>query len=132
LTKGKQPTHFIRRARIMEGQRDLHALDAKEAEQVGPTVEHGWSVVQQVWAMMEEKRAHGLKGRVRAMREHQTWRANGAFENIASAEKALEAKRKGLSLDEVSAQQRDELQVTQEAERECCAGNGAGEAGKPA
>ncbi|OWP04459.1 hypothetical protein B2J93_3407 [Marssonina coronariae] len=113
LTKGKQPTHFIRRARIMEGQRDRHALDAKEAELVGPTVEHGWSVVQQVWAMMEEKRAHGLKGRVRAMREHQTWRANGAFENIASAEKALEAKRKGLSLDEVSAQQRDELQVTQ-------------------
>ncbi|PBP17903.1 isoleucyl-tRNA synthetase [Diplocarpon rosae] len=113
LTKGKQPTHFIRRARIMEGQRDLHALDEKEAQNVGKTVDHGWSIVQQVRAIMEEKRAHGLRGRARAMREHRTWRAKGALENVESAEKALEAKRKGQSLDGAFAQQRDELQLTQ-------------------
>ena len=101
LLKGKQPTKFIRKARILEGQRDLHDLDEKGAKTAIETVTHGWSVISQVWQIMEEKRSQGLKGRIHVMRQRKTWRANGAFENVKMAEKALEATRKGESLDGV-------------------------------
>jgi len=112
LLKAKQPTKFIRKARILEGQRDQRALDVKEVKQVSETVFHGWSVVQQVWAIVEEKRSEGVRGRIHVMRQRKTWRANGAFENVEMAEQALEATRKGESLDGVFAQQRKELQLT--------------------
>lgn len=111
LLKGKQPTRFIRRARITQGQRDLNELDDKSKVSAIDTVNHGWSVVQQVWAIMEAKRSQGLKGRLHVMRERKTWRANGAFENVGMAEKALEATRRGESLDDVFGQQREELDL---------------------
>lgn len=114
LLKGRQPTKFIRKARILEGQRDLGALDDHESKKAIETVIHGWSVVQQVWAIMDEKRAEGLRGKIHVMRERKTWRANGAFENVEMAEKALEATRRGESLDGVFAHQRKELQLTHE------------------
>jgi hypothetical protein len=48
LLKSKQPTHFIRKARIMQGQRDVRSLDDNDKRKVQETVNHGWSVVQQV------------------------------------------------------------------------------------
>ncbi|KAH7397749.1 hypothetical protein BKA64DRAFT_623727 [Cadophora sp. MPI-SDFR-AT-0126] len=111
LQKDNQPTHFIRKARIMEGQRDLHALGEKEAKKISETVNHGWQVVQDVFAIMEEKRTRGLRGRLHAMKERKTWRANGAFENVEMAEKAVGASRRGESLQGVFAQQREELQL---------------------
>jgi hypothetical protein len=113
LLKGRQPTKFIRKARIFEGQRDLAALNDEESKRVTEAVSHGWSVVQQVWAIMEEKGSHGLRGRLHAMKVRKTWRANGAFENVEMAEKALEARRKGEGLDGVFAEQKRELQLTQ-------------------
>ena len=109
IVKGKQPTHFIRKARITQGQRELQNLDESEKKKAQETVSHGWSVVEQVWAMMEEKNAEGFKGRLQAMKERKAWRANGAFENVEMAEKALEARRKGESLDGIFAEQRDEM-----------------------
>ncbi|CZR52059.1 probable sterol glucosyltransferase [Phialocephala subalpina] len=113
LLKHKQPTNFIRKARILEGQRDLRGLDEKEQEQAIDAVNHGWSVVQQIWAIMEEKQDQSLRGKLHVMRERKTWRANGAFKNVAMAEKALEARRKGESLDGVFSQQRGELATAQ-------------------
>ncbi|KAL2069737.1 hypothetical protein VTL71DRAFT_14416 [Oculimacula yallundae] len=112
LQKGKQPTHFIRKARIMEGQRDLSSLDEKEKKAVTETINHGWQVVQEIMAIMAEKRNHGLRGRLHVMKERKSWRENGAFENVEMAEKALEANRRGESLEGVFAQQREELQLT--------------------
>jgi hypothetical protein len=118
LLKGRQPTKFIRRARILEGQRDLGDLDEQETKKAIEAVTHGWSVVQQVWAIMEEKRRQGLRGRIHVMRERKAWRANGAFENVEMAEKALEARRKGESLDGVFAEQRRELELSQKPRKE--------------
>jgi hypothetical protein len=109
IHKKHQPTHFIRRARIMQGQRDLANSSPEQKKKDFETVAHGWSVVQQVWDIMEEKRAEGLGGRIKAMRERKTWRANGAFENVEMAEKALDATKRGDSLDAVFAEQREEL-----------------------
>ncbi|TVY73273.1 Sterol 3-beta-glucosyltransferase UGT80B1 [Lachnellula suecica] len=108
LVKHKQPTHFIRKAHIIQGQRDIDELDEAQKKEVMEKVCHGWDVVQQVWDIMEEKRS---KGRISFMRERKTWRANGAFENVEMAEKALEARRKGESLEGVFAQQREQLQL---------------------
>jgi hypothetical protein len=41
LLKGRQPTKFIRKAHILEGQRDLHALDDQETKKVIEAVAHG-------------------------------------------------------------------------------------------
>jgi len=118
LLKGRQPTKFIRKARILEGHRDLAALDDKESKKATETVAHGWSVVQQVWAIMEEKRSRGLKGRLHVLKERKLWRANGAFENVEMAEKALEARRKGKTLNGVFAEQRRELELTEKPRKD--------------
>ncbi len=106
LGKKNQPTHFIRKARIRQGQRDLARATPDEQEKYEQAVTHGWSVVQQMWEVMDEKRAHGLYGRIKAIKERKTWRANGAYENVEMAEKALRARRKGESLDAVFAEQK--------------------------
>jgi hypothetical protein len=110
LSKKNQPTHFIRKARIRQGQRDLASLTSDQRKRYEQAVAHGWHVVQQIWNVMDEKRAHGLKCRIQVMKERKMWRANGAFENVAMAEKALEARRKGESLDSAFQEQRRELE----------------------
>jgi hypothetical protein len=114
LMKSSQPTHFIRKAKIVQGQRNWAALNDEEKKKAVEQVDHGWQVVQQVWEIMEEKRSEGLKGRVKLMREKKTWRANGAFENVEMAERALEARRKGESLEGVFERQREELKLAQQ------------------
>jgi hypothetical protein len=129
LLKSKQPTKFIRKARIMQGQRDLVQLDEKRSKELEETVCHGWSVVQQVWAIMEETRAQGLKGRVKVLRERKTWRENGAFENVEMAEKAVQARKKGEGLEGAFAQQREELKLTQRPRKNVVQDMEQGEAG---
>jgi hypothetical protein len=130
LLRSKQPTNFIRKARILEGRRDLHALDEEEARQAIETVCNEWSIVLQVWGIMEEKRSQGLRGRVHVMRERKTWKANGAFENVEMAKKAIEATRKGESLDGVFAQQRAELKMAQQPRKNVVQNMDEGKDGK--
>jgi hypothetical protein len=110
LGKKNQPTHFIRKARIRQGQRDLAQAKPDERKKYEQTVAHGWSVVRQIREAMDEKRAHGLRGRIQVMKEHKTWRANGAFENVETAEKVLKARKRGESLDRVFAKQKLEME----------------------
>jgi len=135
LLKPKQPTHFIRKAKIVQGQRDVKALSDEDKKKITERVDHGWKVVQEVWAVMEEKRAEGLKGRVKFLREKKTWRANGAFENVEMAERALEAKRKGESFEGVFERQRKELELAKRPKKNVQAdmqeaGDGVGEKGQ--
>lgn len=117
LLKNKQPTHFIRKARIVEGERDLTGLSEKEKREAIEIVDHGWAVVQQVWAAMEAKRSQGIRGRIGVIREHKTWRTNGAFENVEQAEKALDASKRGENLDGVFDEQRKELSEAKKPRR---------------
>jgi hypothetical protein len=110
LGKKNQPTHFIRKARIRQGHRDFAQAKPEERKKYEQTVEHGWSVVEQIREVMDEKRAHGLRGKIDVFKERKTWRAHGAFENVEMAEKALKARKKGQSLDDLFAEQRRELE----------------------
>lgn len=113
LRKSKQPTKAIRKARMMQGRRDLGEIEDGEKRAIEEKVAHGWNVVQQVWAIMQETRAQGLKGRVKVMRETKTWKANGAFETVEMAEKALNAMKTGKSLERAFAQRTEELRLAQ-------------------
>lgn len=109
LQKSHQPTHFIRKARILEGTRDLQELDEAGTRRAQEAVEHGWRVVQEIWRVMNEKKTHGLLGRVKERKERKNWRENGAFENVQMAERVLEANRRGENIDGVLKNQQKEI-----------------------
>ena len=129
IQKGRQPTHFLRKARIIQGQKDLKALvtgnkdgsgggrrGGHESEQeVVESVIHAWGVIEEVRHDLQslQQRKGFLGGRVALYKERRYWREHGAFENVTQAEKALEAKRQGKSFDEVFATQMKELKRAQ-------------------
>jgi len=110
LQKSHQPTHFIRKARILEGTRDLNELNDQERKKAEAYVDHGWQVVKEIWALMDKDKKRGLLGRVKERKERKHWRENGAFENVKGAEKVLEARRKGEDVEEVFKDQRKEVE----------------------
>ncbi|EDN98665.1 hypothetical protein SS1G_13524 [Sclerotinia sclerotiorum 1980 UF-70] len=100
LVKSKQPTAFIRRARILQGQRDVNQLasDPKEREEIEERITHGWAIVLQVWKIMDDKKRGaglGFKARIKVMRERKTWRTNAAFEGVGAAEREMLARKNG-------------------------------------
>lgn len=60
----------------MQGQRDWRCSNEEERASARERTDHGWAVVQEFWAMMEEKKAGGLKGRLSARKERKAWREN--------------------------------------------------------
>jgi hypothetical protein len=54
--KSWQPTGFIRRARIGQGQRDAAARSMESRENEVEAVARGWDVVQRAWALAKDKR----------------------------------------------------------------------------
>lgn len=117
LLKHQQPTHFIRKARMTQGNLDIEHDSKEDLAKHTELVQHGWSVAQQVWTMMDEKRKEGLRGKMQVMRERKRWRANGAFENVEMAEKALNAARNGDDLEAIFEKQRMELKAHNERPR---------------
>ncbi|KAF7862026.1 hypothetical protein EAF04_007906 [Stromatinia cepivora] len=117
LVKSKQPTAFIRRARILQGQRDVNqvASNPTEKKEIEERITHGWAIILQVWKLMDEKKHNGrlgLKGRIKVMRERKTWRSNAAFEGVGAAEREMLAKKNGDVGDDkrqISRKQREEL-----------------------
>ncbi|KAL3421045.1 glycosyltransferase family 28 domain-containing protein [Phlyctema vagabunda] len=107
IVKNKQPTHFIRKARILQGQRDMRGISPDEKKETVKLVLHGWTVLHDVWDLMDQRKTHGFRGRVRVLKDRSVWRTNG-FENVEMAERALAAAKRGESLDEIIAQQRAE------------------------
>lgn len=95
LHKSRQPTRFLRRARIIQGQRALVALADAERQDAERRVAHGWRVIQEVWAEVAAERGGGLRGHVRALRGRGAWRSDVQFDNVAMAEMALRALREG-------------------------------------
>ena len=113
VLKGRQPTAFIRKARMVQGQRDMDALNPEGKIEALRAVNHGWSVVLDISAMIDEKRAEGLMGKATVMKERKIWTAHGAFENVEMAEKALQARKNGQSVNEVLAIQKEEIEKDQ-------------------
>ncbi|KAK4200471.1 family 1 putative glycosyltransferase [Triangularia verruculosa] len=107
VERGKQPIKYIRRARIVQGERDTEALSEEEKMKLGREAVKGWSIMWRLWAEMvrQEKKKRGrsikakLGGKARRHRKRKEW--DVVFESVEVAERALEALRKGEDMDEV-------------------------------
>ncbi|KAF2091987.1 glycosyltransferase family 1 protein [Saccharata proteae CBS 121410] len=102
MLKKSQPTHFIRKARIVQGRNDKTELDRncqkdpEHCESVKVTTEkvvRGWDIVQEVLTF-EQHRARNSLGGLGGSIE------TGATDNVATAEKALKARKRGESLED--------------------------------
>jgi UDP:flavonoid glycosyltransferase YjiC (YdhE family) len=91
--RANQPDRLVRRARIIEGQREAQHLSAAERKDVEQTVEEGWATLKDLWQALEaaEKRK-GFKAHLQAKRKRGL---NAAFESVQIAEEALAAVNRG-------------------------------------
>ncbi len=96
----RQPTKYIRRARIIQGQRELRDLDEEQRKATAEKVARGWDVMRALWEALEleEKRKGGLVRRLGARRVRGV---GAAFEGVTVAERALAAVRRGEGIESV-------------------------------
>ncbi|EOO01349.1 putative udp- transferase protein [Phaeoacremonium minimum UCRPA7] len=110
IERSKQPYKYIRRARIAQGQRELHSLSDDERMARARTVETGWEVMKALWGAVErqEKEQGGLKGRFSLKKKQALC---DAFESVEIAEKALDAMKRGQSLEDAVKEARKSEEV---------------------
>ena len=92
LIKGRQPTAFIRKARIIQGVKDAQDLDDKAKQQEVSKVDAAWRIVSEIRKEDEAQREEGLKGRVALLKEQRKMGKNGTYETVGQARKVLRAK----------------------------------------
>lgn len=123
IIKHRQPTAFIRKARIIQGGKELRALkvasDSGEVKDISlkpgevsiyaprkgenlkkieEKVDDGWKIVLDVLETadrMSQEGMLGLKGRMHWHKEREKWREAGALDSVAMAERALQAHKDG-------------------------------------
>ena len=98
---------FIRRAQMIQGEKDLRVLKARDDEEgkehldhIHERVQHGWNVYSEIW--YEAHREFGpvggnLVGKYRLKKEKREWDVNGALENVETISRALSARRSGTA-----------------------------------
>lgn len=105
IEKRRQPVKYIRRARIVQGQREVNGLSRDEKSGREHEVVAGWVLMRELWSEMkrEERRKHkGLLGGFGAsarLRKSSEW--NAVFENVEVARAALDALKRGDGLESV-------------------------------
>ncbi|KAF3770191.1 family 1 glycosyltransferase [Cryphonectria parasitica EP155] len=95
LERRRQPQKQIRRARILQGQRELKDLGAEERRRRVEEVEKGWEVLRRLWETVEkrEKDKGGLGAQIRVRRRRRG--VGQAFESVEMANNALGAVKRG-------------------------------------
>ena len=92
LIKGRQPTSFIRKARMVQGGKDSQALDSKAKQSEMSKIDAAWRIVSEIRREDEAQREEGLKGRVALLKEKRKMGRNGTYETVGQAKKVLETK----------------------------------------
>lgn len=94
--RSKSPMHFIRRARITQGQREARALSADERKRLERQVIEGFQIMKDLCdALSEEEKKRGLVAHLDRMH----FDTGVLFEDVDIARKALRALKKGESLE---------------------------------
>lgn len=96
VERRRQPTKHIRRARILQGQKEAAALSDEERDARAKEVVRGWEVFQALWATVEGKEK--AKGGLKAQFSETRTRGQGvpeALESVAMAERTLEEVKRG-------------------------------------
>lgn len=105
LDRGRQPVKHIRRARIIQGQREVGGLGPEEKKKIAAEVARGWEVMRALWEYLEHLEK---KGHLRLRKKIKVKRAMGlgaAFESVAAAETALARLKRGEDVDVVLGEQ---------------------------
>ncbi|KAI1760684.1 glycosyltransferase family 1 protein [Hypoxylon sp. FL1150] len=105
--RGKQPIKYLRRARIIQAQRELHALSEADRKAVTEGVIRGWQVMRQLAGIIMKEsekrqlipRLTGRQGKTTLVKSLGRYSRGPAFESVAVAEKAIEAIKQGVNMD---------------------------------
>lgn len=92
LIKGRQPTAFIRKARMIQGGQDAQALHGEVKQRELTKVDAAWRIVSEIRKEDEAQKEEGLKGRVALLREKRRMGKNDTYETVGHAKKVLETK----------------------------------------
>lgn len=98
LIKGKQPTQFVRRARIAQGIQDLKALDEMTRRREEAKVEKAWQVVLEIIQEHDSVKNGGLRSKVRFHQQKRRLIKEGKFESVGNAAVELEEWRREKKL----------------------------------
>ncbi|KAI0379590.1 glycosyltransferase family 1 protein [Hypomontagnella monticulosa] len=122
----KLPVKYLRRARITQAQRELHALSEEEADGVIKAVLKGWKVMRQLAAIIAEEKGkqHCSMAHFRSQHSKNAkvipfgkYIKGPAFENVTTAEKAIEAVRRGENIDAVLGKPRKSFDLRRSTEK---------------
>ncbi|KAH8673708.1 hypothetical protein BX600DRAFT_378551 [Xylariales sp. PMI_506] len=107
--RGGQPGRYIRRARIVQAQREMKAFSEDEKKAVCLEVYKGWDIMRQLGeASMKEYRKRGLVRRIvrpkldtnsKKGKELGKYSKGKAFESVETAERAIASIKKGEDID---------------------------------
>ncbi|KAL8744922.1 MAG: hypothetical protein Q9184_007936 [Pyrenodesmia sp. 2 TL-2023] len=90
MVKGKQPTHFIRRARIAQGALDMKELDETAKQRESDKVEKAWRVVRDILQEQRSVKTKGLRSNFRFQQQKRRLVREGKFESVGNVAVALE------------------------------------------
>jgi hypothetical protein len=94
----KSPSKFIRRARIIQGQREAQAISPQERKRLEKDVVEGYHIMRDLCdAITQEERLRGLRGQL----DRVLLDTGALFEDTEIAARALKALKKGESLETV-------------------------------
>lgn len=94
----RRPLQRIRRARVLQGQRERSALSEDERGDKQKRVVAGWRLMRELWQDMKRAERKREKG-VRRLKGSTEW--NAVFENVDVAQRTLDALKRGDGLDTI-------------------------------
>ena len=113
MLKGQQPTAFIRRARTVQGQRDLlKAQDEKTLPHDERQIDAAWKIICEIREETERNGKEGLLGRIRVKRERRQMEKQGAFKgSVWRAQKVVQNRKisRLIEEDNIAAAQKEEI-----------------------
>lgn len=90
MVKGKQPTAFIRHARILQGLKDMGNLKKGKLQETEVKVEEAWAMVVEIMKEVVRTKEEGLSGRWAVARHRRRLEKTGAFESVERANQAFQ------------------------------------------
>lgn len=89
LVKGKKLTAFIRRARTLQGEKDLRQLSKPDKQAATQKIDAAWNLLEEIWRELAAAKEEGIKTRVAIMKRRRKMSKAGAFESIETTRVAF-------------------------------------------
>ena len=101
MIKGRQPTAFIRRARIAQGRKEVKAQDERDLTDDRQKVDLAWQIVCEIKKETERHGKGGFWGRIRVVQEKRKMERQGAFNgSVWQAKKVVEERKMSRFIEE--------------------------------